>query len=124
MIDELRRGHQEPIQERDNQISAIEYENVSLQGETKAKDQEIAALQRRYVRYLESEDKTNGIIIIAKKIIKQLSIPIYLHVGSMSIESTRLDCCLHVINVAPYLQMEIHQMPLTRTTSVESIGWL
>ena len=40
---------------------------MSLQGETKAKDQEIAALQRRYMRYLESEDKTNGIIITAKK---------------------------------------------------------
>ena len=67
MIDELKRGHQEAIQEWDNQVSAIEYENVSLQDEIKAKDQEIAALQRRYVRYLENEDKDNGIIIIAKK---------------------------------------------------------
>ena len=97
---------------------------MRLQCEIKAKDQEIAALQRRYVRYLENEDKTNSIIIIAKKMIKQLSIPIYLYVGSMPIKDTRLDCCWHVINVAPYLQMEIHQMALTCTTSVESIGWL
>ena len=48
-------------------MSAIEYENVSLQDEIKAKDQEIAALQRRYVQYLENEDKNNGVIIIAKK---------------------------------------------------------
>ena len=43
-----------------------EYENVGLQGEIRAKDQQIAALQRRYVGYLSDEDKNNGISIIAK----------------------------------------------------------
>ena len=43
-----------------------EYENVGLQGEIRVKDQQIAALQRRYVGYLSDEDKNNGISIIAK----------------------------------------------------------
>ena len=42
------------------------YENVGLKGEIRAKDQQIAALQRRYVGYLSDEDKNNGISIIAK----------------------------------------------------------
>ena len=40
---------------------------MGLQGELRAKDQEIAALQRRYVGYLANEDKKNGITIIAKR---------------------------------------------------------
>ena len=43
-----------------------EYENVGLQGEIRAKDQQIAALQRCYVGYLSGEDKNNGISIIGK----------------------------------------------------------
>ena len=43
-----------------------EYENLSLQGETRAKDQQIATLQRRYVGYLLYEEKNNGITIIVK----------------------------------------------------------
>ena len=43
-----------------------EYENIGLQGEIREKDQQIATLQRRYVRYLSDEDKNNGISIIAK----------------------------------------------------------
>ena len=54
------------LQERDNRIQAIQYENVGLQGEIRAKDQQIATLQRRYVGYLLNEDKNNGISIIAK----------------------------------------------------------
>ena len=42
------------------------YEKVGLQGEIRAKDQQIAALQRRYVGYLSDKDKNNGISIIAK----------------------------------------------------------
>ena len=42
------------------------YENVGLKGEIRAKDQQIAALQRSYVGYLSDEDKDNGISIIAK----------------------------------------------------------
>ena len=40
------------------------YENVGLQGEIKTKNQQVAALQRRYVGYLSDEDKNNGISII------------------------------------------------------------
>ena len=43
-----------------------EYENVDLQGEIRAKDQRLAALQRRYLGYLSDEDKNNRISIIAK----------------------------------------------------------
>ena len=39
---------------------------MGLQGEIRAKDQQIAALQRCYVGYLSDEDKNNGISIIAK----------------------------------------------------------
>ena len=53
-------------QARENQIHATQYENVGLQGKIRAKDQQIAALQRRYVDYLSDEDKNNGISIIAK----------------------------------------------------------
>ena len=54
------------MEEKDNQIQAIQHENVDLQGKIRAKDQEIAALQRRYVDYLANEDKNNGSSIIAK----------------------------------------------------------
>ena len=54
------------LQERDNRIQAIQYENVGLQGEIRAKDQQISTLQRRYVSYLANEDKNNDISIIAK----------------------------------------------------------
>ena len=47
-------------------IKYSEYENLGLQGEIRAKDKQIAALQRRYAGYLSDEDKKNGIIIIAK----------------------------------------------------------
>ena len=43
-----------------------EYDNVGLQGEVSAKDQQLAALQRRYIGYLSDEDKNNEITIIAK----------------------------------------------------------
>ena len=43
-----------------------EYENVGLQGKTRAKDQQIATLQKHCVGYLSDEDKNNGISIITK----------------------------------------------------------
>ena len=43
-----------------------EYENLGLKGEIREKDQQKAALQRRYVGYLSDEDKSNGISIITK----------------------------------------------------------
>ena len=54
------------LQDRDNQIQAIQYETVGLQVEIRVKDHQIAALQRRYVDYISDEDKNNGISIIAK----------------------------------------------------------
>ena len=65
--------HQQTIEEMAATIALLnddlqnrKYENVGLQGEIRAKDQQIAALQRRYVGYLSDEDKINGISIIAK----------------------------------------------------------
>ena len=43
-----------------------EYENVGLQAEIRAKDQQIAILQRHHIGYLSDEDKNNGISIIVK----------------------------------------------------------
>ena len=40
----------------------------------------------------------------------------------MVIESTRSECCLHVIKVAPYWHKEIHQMELLCKTFKEGIG--
>lgn len=41
----------------------------------------------------------------------------------MAIESTKPECCWHVIKVAPYLEMEIRQIPTLPVTS-ESMGQL
>ena len=82
------------------------------QGEIRARDQQIATLQRRYVGYLESEDKNNGISIIAKNN----------EAAEYPYISTRLGCCWHGIKVAAYLWMQIHRMPLLRKTSGDSIG--
>ena len=66
-------SHQQAIEEKDVKIAFLnddlknrEYQNVCLQDEIKAKDQQIAALQRRYVDYLSDEHKNNGISIIAR----------------------------------------------------------
>ena len=65
--------HQQSIEEKDVRIALLnddlhnrKHENVGLQGEIRAKDQQIAALQRRYVGYLSDEDKNSDISIIAK----------------------------------------------------------
>ena len=74
-IEEIQEKHQQSIKEKDATIVLLnddlkncEYKNVGLQGEIRAKDQKIAALQRRFVGYLSKteEDKNNGISIIAK----------------------------------------------------------
>ena len=73
-IEEIQENHRQAIEKKDATIALLnddlknrEYENLGLQGEMKARDQQIAALQRRYVGYLSDEDKNNGISIIAKK---------------------------------------------------------
>ena len=69
----MQEDHQEAIKEkdaalahRDNQIQTIQYENVGLQGKIRAKNQQIAALQKRCVGHLSNEDKNNVISIITK----------------------------------------------------------
>ena len=69
----MNEAHQQAIEEKDAAITLLndnlqnrEYENVSLQGEIRAKDQQIAVLKRSYVGYLFDEDKSNGISIITK----------------------------------------------------------
>ena len=63
--EEERQAHQQAIKEKDEAIALLnddlknrEYENVGLQDEIRAKGQQTAALQRRYVGYLSDEDKT------------------------------------------------------------------
>ena len=55
----MNEAHQQAIEEKDATIALLnddlknhEYENIGLQGEIRAKDQQIAALQTCYVGYL------------------------------------------------------------------------
>ena len=64
-----------------------EYEKAGLQGETRAKDQQIAALSRRYVSHLSDEDKGNGISIISKNNDEAG------YADSMVIKGARSGCC-------------------------------
>ena len=82
-----------------------------LQGEIRAKDQQIATLQRRYVGYLASEGKRNGINIL-----------IYLYGDSMVIEGKGSECCWQVIQYVQYVQKKIHQIPSSCISSGDSIG--
>ena len=80
MVNDLRHGHQlaieeheqaiallsEDLQDRHDQIRASQYGNVGLQGEIRAKDQQIAALQRHYVDHVKYLGKDNIIIIVRK----------------------------------------------------------
>ena len=73
LTNKMKEDHQQTIEEKDATIALLnddlknhKYENVGLQGKIREKDQQIAALQRRYVGYLSDEDKNNGITIIAK----------------------------------------------------------
>ena len=63
-IKEIQEKHQQAIEEKDATIALLnddlknrEYEKVDLKDEIRAKDQQIASLQRRYVGYLSDEDK-------------------------------------------------------------------
>ena len=81
MVDDLRHRHQQAIEEhkqaialfsnniqdRDNQILASQYESMGLQDELRKEDQQIAALQRRYVDQAIDLGKDNIIIIVKKK---------------------------------------------------------
>ena len=97
-----------------------EYEKVGLQGEIRTKDQHIAALQRSYVGYLLDEDKNNGISIIAKNNEEAEYPYISICADNMVIEDTRSGW--HVIKVAHYSWVDIHQIRLLRIASGEHIG--
>ena len=109
------------IQGQDNSIQAIQYDNMGLQGEIRAKDQHITALQRRYVGYLSNEDKNNGINLIVKNN-EEAGYPYISIWGQHGYRRHRPGCCWHVIKVAPCLRMEIHRIPLSRITSGKTIG--
>ena len=74
-MEEIQEEHQQAIVEKDSTIALLnddlknrEYESYDgLQGEIRAKDQQIAALLKRYIGYFSDDDKKNGISIIAKK---------------------------------------------------------
>ena len=88
-----------------------EYENVGLQGEIRSKDQQIAALQKRYLGYLLDEDKSNGISIIAKNN-DEAEYPYISMCGQHGYRRHKARVLLTHNRVAHYLGKEIHRMPL------------
>ena len=65
-IEKIQKEHQQPITDCGNQRQAMQHEKTALQVELRARNQQKAALKKRYVGYLAIEDKNNGIAIIAK----------------------------------------------------------
>ena len=79
-VEKIAEEKQKAINEKDMQIALLdddltesqeharqlEYHNTGLQGEIRAKDQQIAHLQQQYVPLLEDESKNYGMTIIAK----------------------------------------------------------
>lgn len=49
-IAEIQEEHHQTMQQGNNQIKALQFENISLQGQTQTKSQEIAALEICYVK--------------------------------------------------------------------------
>ena len=79
-VEKIAQEHQKAINEKDMQIALLdddlteshdlvrqlEFNNIGMQGEIRAKDQQIAHLQQQYVPLLEDESKNYGMTIIAK----------------------------------------------------------
>ena len=98
----IEKKHQKAIDEKDMQIALLdddltesqdlvkqlEYHNTGLQGEIRAKDQQIAHLQQQYVPLLEDESKNYGMTIIAKNY-ESAGIPSFRFADSMGIENRR-----------------------------------
>ena len=127
-IEGIQEKHQQAIEEKDPVIALLhddlksrEYQNVGSQGKIRVKDQQIAALQRRYVGYLLDENKTNGISIIAKnnEEAEYSNISIC---GQHGYRRHKVRVLLTRNKVAHYLQIEIHRMLLLHITFGESIG--
>ena len=69
LTNKMEEYHQQALKEIDAALAHRDHSNTSLvglQGKIRAKNQQIATLQRRYVGYLSNEDKNNGISIITK----------------------------------------------------------
>ena len=54
------------LTESENFVRQLEFNNTGMQGEIRAKDQQIAHLEERYVHYLADEKKNYGMTIVAK----------------------------------------------------------
>ena len=54
------------LTESENLVRELEFNNTGLQGEIRAKDQELDVLRQRHVPLLKNEEKNYGITIIAK----------------------------------------------------------
>ena len=72
-VEKLQEDHQKAIEERDNRIQAIDYENVGLQGEITAyqaqlqvSQNRITELVERYVDHCRNPSKDNIVIIVRK----------------------------------------------------------
>ena len=79
-VEKVVEEHQKAIDEKDMQIALLdddltesqdlvkqlEFSNTGMQGEIRAKDQQIAHLEQRYVHLLAEEKKNYGLTIIAK----------------------------------------------------------
>ena len=96
----IKGNHQQAIEEKyatiallNDELKNQKYKNVGLQGKIRAKDQQIAAWQRRYIGYLSDEYKNNGISIIAKNNEEEEYPHIYIYADNMVIEDTRSGCC-------------------------------
>ena len=57
---------QEHARQLDQRVTQLQCNNTGLQGEIRAKDQELAVLRQRHVPLLKNEEKNYGITIIAK----------------------------------------------------------
>ena len=73
LVDKMQEDHQKAIEDRDNRIQDIEYENVDLQGEITAyqaqlqvSQNRIAELVERYVDHCRNPSKDNIVIIVRK----------------------------------------------------------
>ena len=129
-IEEIQEKHRQAIEEKDATIALLnddlknrEHEDVGLQGEIRAKDQQIAALQRHYVGYLSDEDKKNGISIITKNN-EEEEYPYMFICGQHGYRRHKARVLLTRNQGSTLFAMEIQRMSLLRITSGESISLL
>ena len=66
LLDDDLTESQDLVKQLDQRVTQLQCNNTGLQGEIRAKDQEIDVLRQRHVPLLENEEKNYGITIIAK----------------------------------------------------------